>query len=91
LSQQSGKWRVIWWQGDKLLASCWAASIGAEMVRLQAFALLREMEFLLWTAFPNDDSVYRLIYLGLEQISRKWKMPIKSWKAAAVTVCDPLR
>ena len=35
-----------------------------------------------WSAFPNDDSVYRLIYLGLEQISRKWTMPIKNWKAA---------
>jgi len=33
-------------------------------------------------AFPNDDSVYRLIYLGLEQISRKWTMPIRNWKAA---------
>jgi hypothetical protein len=43
------------------------------------------------SAFPNDDSVYRLIYLGLEQISRKWTMPIKKWKAAAATVCDPLR
>jgi transposase-like protein len=34
------------------------------------------------SAFPNDDSVYRLIYLGLEQISRKWTMPIKNWRAA---------
>src|SRR5262245_16850294 len=34
------------------------------------------------SAFPNDDAVYRLIYLGLEQISRKWTMPIKNWKAA---------
>ncbi|MFN7946075.1 MAG: IS256 family transposase [Blastocatellia bacterium] len=34
------------------------------------------------SAFPNDDSVYRLIYLGLEQISRKWTMPIRNWKAA---------
>jgi hypothetical protein len=34
------------------------------------------------SAFPNDDSVYRLIYFGLEQISRKWMMPIKNWKAA---------
>jgi putative transposase len=33
-------------------------------------------------AFPNDDSVYRLIYLGLEQVSRKWTMPIINWKAA---------
>jgi hypothetical protein len=36
-----------------------------------------------------------LIYLGLEQISRKWTMPIKSWKAAlqqfAILCCDPLR
>jgi putative transposase len=23
-----------------------------------------------------------LIYLGIEQISRKWTMPIKNWKAA---------
>ena len=82
---------MIWEQGDKLFDSRWAASIGAEMVRLQAFALLREMEFLLWTAFPNDDSVYWLIYPGLALISREWKMPIKRWKAAAATVCDPLR
>ncbi len=34
------------------------------------------------SAFPNDDSVFRLIYLGLEQVSRKWTMPIKNWKAA---------
>ena len=34
------------------------------------------------SAFPNDEAVYRLIYLGLEQVSRKWTMPIKHWKAA---------
>jgi putative transposase len=33
-------------------------------------------------AFPNDEAVYRLIYLGLEGVSRKWTMPIKNWKAA---------
>jgi len=33
-------------------------------------------------AFPNDESVYRLIYLGLEQVSRKWTMPVRNWKAA---------
>ena len=27
-------------------------------------------------------SVYRLVYWGLEQVSRKWTMPIKHWKAA---------
>ncbi len=34
------------------------------------------------SAFPNDEAVYRLVYLGLEQLSRKWTMPIKHWKAA---------
>jgi putative transposase len=34
------------------------------------------------SAFPNDESVYRLIYLGLERIARKWTMPIRNWKAA---------
>lgn len=34
------------------------------------------------SAFPNDDAVYRLIFLGLENATRKWTMPIKSWKAA---------
>jgi hypothetical protein len=34
------------------------------------------------SAFPHDDSVYRLIYIGLEQISWKWTMPIKNWNAA---------
>jgi len=33
-------------------------------------------------AFPNDDAVYRLIYLGLENVSRKWTMPIRNWKEA---------
>lgn len=34
------------------------------------------------SAFPNDEAVYRLIYLGLEQVSRKWTMPIPHWKMA---------
>ena len=34
------------------------------------------------SAFPNDEAVYRLVYLGLEQVSRKWTMPIRHWKAA---------
>lgn len=33
-------------------------------------------------AFPNDDSVYRLLYLGLNHVSKKWTMPIRNWKAA---------
>ncbi|MBL8191528.1 MAG: transposase [Acidobacteria bacterium] len=34
------------------------------------------------TAFPNDEAVFRLIYLGLQPVSRKWTMPIPNWKAA---------
>ncbi len=32
--------------------------------------------------FPNDESIYRLIYLGLNHVSKKWTMPIKNWKTA---------
>ncbi|MFM8424711.1 MAG: IS256 family transposase [Chloroflexota bacterium] len=34
------------------------------------------------SSFPNDESVYRLIYLGLAHVSKKWTLPIKNWKSA---------
>lgn len=33
-------------------------------------------------AFPSDEAVFRLIYLGLQPVSRKWTMPIPNWKMA---------
>ncbi len=33
-------------------------------------------------AFPNDESALRLLYLGLENASKKWTMPIRQWKQA---------
>jgi putative transposase len=33
-------------------------------------------------AFPNDEAVFRLIFLGLGPVAEKWTMPIKNWKAA---------
>lgn len=33
-------------------------------------------------SFPNDDAVLKLLYLALRNISKKWTMPIKDWKAA---------
>jgi putative transposase len=33
-------------------------------------------------SFPTDDAVLRLFYLALNNISRKWTMPIGDWKAA---------
>ena len=33
-------------------------------------------------SFPSDDSLAKLFYLALQNISRKWTMPIHDWKAA---------
>jgi putative transposase len=32
--------------------------------------------------FPNDESVFKLMYLGLKNISRRWTMLIKNWSGA---------
>lgn len=32
--------------------------------------------------FPHDDSAKKVIYLAIEQASKKWTMPIRNWKAA---------
>ena len=32
--------------------------------------------------FPNDDSVMKIMYLVLKNISRKWTMPIRDWGLA---------
>jgi len=33
-------------------------------------------------SFPNGDSLAKLFYRALQNISRKWTMPIRDWKAA---------
>lgn len=33
-------------------------------------------------SFPTDESALKLIYLALENMSRKWTMPVRDWKAA---------
>jgi putative transposase len=32
--------------------------------------------------FPHDDSARKVIYLAIEQASKKWTMPIRNWKTA---------
>jgi len=32
--------------------------------------------------FPSDDSVFKILYLAIERISKKWTMPIHHWKSA---------
>ena len=33
-------------------------------------------------SFPTDEAVFKLFYLALNNISQKWTMPIRDWKAA---------
>ena len=32
--------------------------------------------------FPNDDSAKKVIYLAIQNASKKWTMPIRDWKSA---------
>jgi putative transposase len=32
--------------------------------------------------FPTDDSVFKILYLAIQNISKKWTMPIRNWKPA---------
>jgi putative transposase len=32
--------------------------------------------------FPNDEAVFKLMYLGLKNISQRWTMPVKNWSGA---------
>jgi putative transposase len=32
--------------------------------------------------FPNDEAVFKLMYLALKNISKKWTMPIRNWSGA---------
>lgn len=33
-------------------------------------------------SFPNDDAVFKLLYLALRNIAKKWTMPMHGWNAA---------
>jgi putative transposase len=32
--------------------------------------------------FPSDEAVFKLMYLGLRKISKRWTMPIRDWSGA---------
>jgi len=32
--------------------------------------------------FPNDDAVFKVMYLAVQLVSRKWTMPLRDWGAA---------
>ena len=33
-------------------------------------------------AFPTDESIYKIMYLAINKVSRKWTMPIRNWGVA---------
>ncbi len=33
-------------------------------------------------SFPNEEAAFKLRYLALKRIAKKWTMPIKNWRAA---------
>jgi putative transposase len=35
-------------------------------------------------SFPSDDALLKIFYLALNNIGKKWTMPIKDWKAALI-------
>jgi putative transposase len=32
--------------------------------------------------FPSDDSAKKVVYLAIQEASRKWTMPIRNWETA---------
>jgi putative transposase len=32
--------------------------------------------------FPDEESVFKLMYLAMNNIAKRWSRPIKNWKAA---------
>ncbi len=39
-------------------------------------------------SFPTDDAALKLIYLALQNITRRWTMPVKDWRAAFSSLRD---
>jgi len=31
--------------------------------------------------FPSDEAMFKLLYLALKNIAKKWTMPIRDWKS----------
>lgn len=42
-------------------------------------------------SFPNDEAMFKLLYLALTNISKKWTMPIREWKTALNSSVSCLR
>lgn len=38
-------------------------------------------------AFPNDDAVYKIVFLALQKAQKKWTIPIREWQLALNQFC----
>jgi putative transposase len=45
-------------------------------------SLLKTLNFTLQQIFPTDEAAFKLVYLVMRNIFKKWIMPIKEWKPA---------
>ena len=34
------------------------------------------------SAFPNDESIIKVLFMGLQHVAKKWTQPIPEWKVA---------
>jgi len=34
------------------------------------------------SVFPNDAAIFKILYLSLKNIEKRWTMPIRNWKLA---------
>ena len=39
-------------------------------------------------AFPNESSVYKVLYLRIKELSEKWKKPIQNWKTIQLQLIE---
>lgn len=39
-------------------------------------------------AFPNENSVYKILYLRIKELSKKWKKPIQNWSKIQAQLID---
>jgi len=33
-------------------------------------------------SFPNDDAIFKILYLALRNAAKKWTMPLQNWHGA---------
>ena len=55
------------------------------LMKIQSFATLRiNSQIVTKTrgSFPNDDTIFKILYLALRNAAKKWTMPLLNWKAA---------